>query len=135
MNNPTKQLLISIILNILLCIACLFIAYSFIGLFGKNLYGYDSLLSLTRNISDQEVLLKTLIQGYSKEKTISLIKKGIESSNGVETELKIYDDSVVFGETKIIFEDERVKDIEYFSPPEMERFKKLIAKERIENSQ
>lgn len=121
----------SICFNIALFVGGLFFAYNFIDLYGKALYRYDSLLILTKNISAQEVLLKTLIQGYSKEKIINLIKNGIDKSGSRETKLKIFDDSLVFGETKIVFENEKVKDIEYVSSIEMDRFKKLI--ERIES--
>jgi hypothetical protein len=67
---------------------------------------------MKRNISAQKALLKTLIYDHEKESVIARVKRELEKSENSKIELKINETSLVFGETKITFENGRVKDIE-----------------------
>ena len=105
--NATLALLNAVLLAVLL-----FFAYNWLdALVGCDAYG-GTLFSMRRNIFVQKALLKTLIHGHEKESVIARVKREIEKPENSKTELKINETSLVFGGTKIIFENGRVKDIE-----------------------
>jgi hypothetical protein len=46
--------------------------------------------------------MKMLLHGYSKERAIALVKQGIWKLDNKEIALQINDDTLVFGEVKIM---------------------------------
>lgn len=102
----------SIIMNMTLLTGGVFLAYNWVDTAFRNDYDYRNFITLQKNVSAQKALLKTLIHGHEKESVIARVKREIEKPENSKTELKINETSLVFGGTKIIFENGRVKDIE-----------------------
>lgn len=107
-----KNIIISIIANILLLLGCLYFSYHWLDSYIRSAYRYDSLSAMSDNIVQQKFLLKTILQNSSREEFLILAQKTVEQLEGCDAQLIINSDSIVFDETKILFEHDKVVDVE-----------------------
>jgi hypothetical protein len=107
-----KNTIISSLINILLFAGCLYFSYLYLDSYIRSAYTYDSLLAISNSITEQEFLLKTILQGASKEKVLAMTKEVVGQLEDGEAKLIVSSDSITFGETKILFEHEKVVGVE-----------------------
>ena len=112
MTSKKSRLSVSFWINILLLIGWLFLIYGYVDM----LFRYDGTSGLSKGFEERvfahKVLLKTVISGYEKDRVLEMIKKETAKPENKEMELKVDDDSIVFGNIKILFEDGKVTNVE-----------------------
>jgi len=112
MKSKKNWLIFSVLMNVLLLIGWLFLMYGTISM----IYRYDSFSgtsgSYDLHVLAQKVLLESVIEGYEKERVLEMVKKEAAKPENKEMELKISDNSIIFGKIKIVFEDGKVKNVE-----------------------
>jgi hypothetical protein len=118
----------SILLNIALCVGCLFFGYNFIDSYGRSAYRYDEFIIFSENISAQNILLKTLIKGYSEEQVLAIARNEIEKYENKEMELRADNNSITFEGLKIILKNRKAVDIEFKETVEADKFKYLTGR-------
>jgi hypothetical protein len=110
--NKKYRLSVSFLITVLLLLGWLFLIYGF----GDTVYRHDSSYGLSKGFKGyvfaHKVLLKNVITGYEKERVLKMIKIEAAKPENKETELKIDDNSIIFGEIKFIFKDGKVINVE-----------------------
>jgi len=115
MINKESRLTISVWANKLLLAGCLLLAnVLFIKtIFYSNKSIRPDAINSVRSVLIRKVLLKSVIDGYEKERVIAMLEKEATKPQNENVKLKIDDNVIVFGEIKFLFENGKLTDIEW----------------------